>query len=189
METALASGPLETGEALDADISQIALAAADLVAGMLGRFGADATQDIRDRAASLGEPPRDLVEAARNWVSAVASRSELMDLWEESDGAEFRRSLSLLIDRLNPDIAYTSPKVKKEQDFFNICAFCNKEIRDGDTFEIQLKNRSVKERLPKAVFFAHLACLNGALHPTYFIQDWKFDPDEIEEAARKLLED
>ena len=35
--------------------------------------------------------------------------------------------------------------------------------------------------------WAHLRCLNAALHPRHMIQHWKFDQEDIDSAVAKLL--
>ena len=36
-------------------------------------------------------------------------------------------------------------------------------------------------------FWCHLGCLNSRLHPAHLVQNWTFDPAEIERQAEELL--
>ncbi len=188
LRRALDDAALQTGDEIDADLCQAAQAAAELVAGMMGRHVAQSTAEMRALCERLGEPDFKLTEAARNWVSAIASqRSELMALWDEDDGTAFRRELSELIDRLNPALDYASPELQAMGEYLPECGFCGQQIAGKDVFSMTLRNLSSEDTGPKAMLYCHLACLNGALDRDHFIQDWKFDPAEIERMAEEIL--
>lgn len=71
---------------LDADIAVIGLAAAEVVAALNGMARASIPDGVRDWAAQHpATPDPDLLATSRAAVDAVLSRSELRELWEESD--------------------------------------------------------------------------------------------------------
>jgi hypothetical protein len=82
-----------------------ALAAAEIVAAIRGRPANDLPQDGLDYAGRLGDNvPQDLVSEARAAVERVRSKSELRDLFEESDGlANWLAVVDALRKRLGDD--------------------------------------------------------------------------------------
>jgi|SRR5215471_913404 len=90
---------------LEAPRAEEALAAADIIARLRGRFGArDAyTEKIDEWVGRVGLSPSDeVVEKARRCVTRVMTQpSELLDLWTESDEvASWRSSAEELLRRL-----------------------------------------------------------------------------------------
>jgi len=90
---------------LEAPRAEEALAAADIIARLRGRFGArDAyTEKIDEWVGRVGLSPSDeLVEKARRCVTRVMTQpSELLDLWTESDEfSSWRSSAEELLRRL-----------------------------------------------------------------------------------------
>lgn len=181
----------EPGETIDADAACRIVAAAECVAAMLGRPSDDLPEDLADRLAGFGKPERALLEAARNHVSMVISRSELTELWAEADNpADFNLAMTGLIDRLNPDIKPKAKKGRKKKPVFNRspCAFCNEPMGEAQfgMFDLSVDlGNGLPVRLGK---WTHLACLNARLHPSHIVQVWTTDPAELEAAAKRLLD-
>ncbi len=88
---------------LYADTASIAIAAAEVVAHGLGRATQKDTytEDVVAFVARAGTPPEDLAELAVAAIeAAAASNSELAELWDESDPADWRASISRLTEAL-----------------------------------------------------------------------------------------
>lgn len=74
---------------LEAPLCSAALAAAEVVAALRGQPAPGLPEDVGAWVASHpSEPSGDLVAAARRAVDAIAARSELRELWDESPEAE-----------------------------------------------------------------------------------------------------
>ncbi|RZV99234.1 MAG: DUF4259 domain-containing protein [Rhodobacteraceae bacterium] len=163
------------GQSVPADLSERALAAAELVAFAMGRGRTDTAARLDDRIRAMDLS--DLVEAARESVSGVMMGGELLDLWGEGDPAEFNSAISDLIDRLNPEVPYT-PEPEMDDAPKAVCCFCNSPIGTEKAFEIDVRFQSTsfsESSWPKT---AHVGCLNARLDPRHFVQAWTIeDPD------------
>jgi len=73
------------GGYLEAPACSEALAAAEVVAALRGRPAAILPEEVRAWAKGRASAPVDLVEHARKVVRSIRSKSELRDLWEESE--------------------------------------------------------------------------------------------------------
>ena len=179
--------PADPTEEIDADQSQRAIAAAECVAAMLGRPAGDAPADLVSRLVELGEPEVSLVEAARNAVSRLLGSSQLIGLWAEEGPALFNLAISGLIERLNPDVPYQSPDSGPGPSVLQVCGFCDGEIEERDRISIEVRQLLDPINQLSKGFWCHLSCLNARLHPGHLVQNWKFDPAEIERGAGDLL--
>lgn len=91
-----------SGEEVDANESCRIIVAAECVASMRGHPSPAMPADLAERVESFGKAPMALFNSARDNLSAVMSRSELLELWSESeDMASFARALTELMERLN----------------------------------------------------------------------------------------
>jgi Domain of unknown function (DUF4259) len=73
---------------IGASVATKAMAAADIVAAMMGRPAGDCPDDLTKRLDALGAPPPALIKLAQESVSRILMESELVDLWAESDEVE-----------------------------------------------------------------------------------------------------
>lgn len=168
---------------IDASVASEAMAAADVVAAMMGRPADDCPEDLTKRLDALGAPASALVKLAQESVSRILMDSELVDLWAESDEVEaWNLSVTDLIARLDTTGPGTNSKEKSKSDEINaVCPFCQETI--GSDEALMLSIASVHDdpinRLDRS-WFAHLACLNAKLHPKAIVQNWKVDPDDPE---------
>lgn len=168
---------------IDASIATEAMAAADIVAAMMGRPADDCPAELTKRLGTFGAPAPALVRLATESVSRVLMESELVDLWAESDEVEaWNLSVTGLIARLDTMGPGTKSKKKSKSDEINaICPFCQETI--GSDEALMLSIASVHDdpinRLDRS-WFCHLACLNAKLHPKVIVQNWKVDPDDPE---------
>lgn len=182
--------PEDPVEEIDTDRAEQIIAAAECVAVMTGRPSADLPGDLGAKLASFGDPDPRLVEAAREAVSSVLSRSELTELWAEGDPAPFNRAVISLIDRLNPQISYETPAGSDPTEVRQTCGFCGGDIEPAELFSIEINQQTdpTDVNLLNRGFWCHLDCLNVRLHPRHIIQDWKFVPEANEEEAKRLID-
>lgn len=175
----------------DATGAEQALAAADLVACMMGRPGADATGDVRTKAASFGEPDLDLLDAARNAVSGVMGGSELLELWGEADDpAAFNEAVTALMERLNPETDYLPPPAVDAEGAEMPqarCAFCNQPVARTEMVLIQMTNNMGEGIESYFNRYCHLPCLNRAVHPAHMFQKWVVSEEMTEAAVKRIL--
>ncbi len=170
--------------AMDADDSARVVAAAEAVATLMGRVAPDVPDDLRARLAGA-DASRELIDKARDALSAMLGGSELVDLWsEDEDGAEeWNKAVTGLIDRLNPELPYQPPaldEIEQQHGYLTTCAFCDEPVAEGNIFHLEFRDYSSDEGLyVSRGIYCHLACLNGKLHPRHLLQNWKFDPDEL----------
>lgn len=92
-------------EYLDADVGSEGLAACEVVARLLGKPGVSNsyTESVDGWVAKHRRPPSEaLLRKAVASIDRISrAPSELLDLWEESDGDEFRAVISELRARLS----------------------------------------------------------------------------------------
>lgn len=86
---------------LDAPSCCAALAAAEIVAALRGRPGADMPKQVAAFVKGKPKPGRDVVAKAQLAVRQVWTQSELRDLWKEAgDLARWQRAVTALSRRL-----------------------------------------------------------------------------------------
>jgi hypothetical protein len=123
-----------------------------------------------------------LVESAKEAVSHILARSELVDLWAESDAEEWNGAMTGLIDRLNPEMPFDPPprdELEMRSGYLTRCVFCDGEIAEGQVFALEFRDYSNADGLwLSRGIYCHLNCLNRKLHPRHLLQNWKFRPDE-----------
>jgi hypothetical protein len=169
------------------------LAAAEIVAAMMGRPSVDCPPEVPPRLEEYGAPTGELIELARQGVSRVLFDSELLDLWAESKSREdWNVVITDLIQRLNPEIP-----VKKRGDRETapvksnaICHFCNDTVGTDPSLLLTVKvagdgaNGGMEMMME-----CHLKCFNGKLHPRRLLQNWVHDPDDpaLQAAVDRIL--
>lgn len=86
---------------IEAPDCSIAIAAAEVIAASQGRSAPNLLEEASVWVADRGAPPKQLVALARQALAAIKSRSELRDLWEESESFdEWVQSLAGIEARL-----------------------------------------------------------------------------------------
>ena len=183
--------PKDPEISVDADEAQRIIAAVDCVATMMGRPAEDIPASLEKRVAKLGAPPPELVEIARDSLSRILRSSELADLWAEDDPKPFNRAMTLLIDRLNPEISPRKTRKKDTKTPAQICAFCDNEIELAQLYSFDVSCVMEEDEFGSGIrrgAWCHLTCLNERLHPKHLVQNWRFSPEEIKTQARNLLD-
>ena len=73
---------------VDSDAASAAVAAVEVVAAMLGKAAPRLPKEIAAWARAQGAPEAELVEAAKKALDVVLNKSELRNLWDDSEDAE-----------------------------------------------------------------------------------------------------
>ncbi len=175
----LAPVPTEPLDEIEADRAQAIIAAAECVAAMMGRPGADLPGPVADKLVAFGDADAALVENAREAVSRVLACSELLDLWAEADAEPWNAEITSLIDRLNPALPVTPSPRQANPDALQTCGFCDREIAGEQPVLVQMNQETDAINVLNQGFWCHLRCLNGKLHPRHLVQNWKFDPENL----------
>lgn len=117
---------------LDADLAAETLAAADLLASMLGRPAPDEPEHVATLLAKLEKPTADLLATAKTAASAILANSELADLWREDDFLPWESVINDLLARLSTETSYEAkPKPAMSKGGF-VCSICEEIIPDGE---------------------------------------------------------
>lgn len=168
---------------IDSELSCQIIVAAECVAAMRGHRSKDMPHELAKKVHGFGKPSAELFELARNNVSGVMSRSELLELWAESDQkAEFNLVMTELVERLSRPIKRrkTPPKPKRQNNP-SPCMFCDKPMGMEQFHQLDITLHQDRFSHSRSGGWAHLACLNAALHPRHMIQNWAIDEDMWEE--------
>lgn len=176
---------------IDAHTACRIVVVAECVAAMRGHPCDDVPPGLAEKLATFDQPSRSLFHHARDHLSAVMIRSELMELWAEDDPRPFNLEMHDLLERLNlapVDPTKRERPTKKPVINNSPCSFCDEPMGEDQfsQFSITLDHG---DGIPLTRGgWAHHRCLNAALHPKHMIrvykQDEPIDPDELD----RLLE-
>lgn len=168
----------DAGNEIEADHASRIIVAGECVAAMRGHPCVGFPEELGARIETFGAPNDDLFDNARDAVSLVISNSELSDLWAESDDrAAFNRATGDLIHRLNqPQGSDKVVETKEARPNLSPCWICGAPM--GSEFTSISVTLDPQDGVSQGGS-VHLACLNGALHPRYMIQDWQFDDEML----------
>lgn len=75
-------------EYLDASVCCFALAAAEVVAALVGKPSEKLPEEVTQWVEGKGEPDSSLISIAKRAIQAILDDSELKELWEETDEFE-----------------------------------------------------------------------------------------------------
>jgi len=183
----------ETGnpETLDADQACRIVVAGECVAAMRGHRLEEMPSDLAQRVLGFGNPTLELFDTARNQVSlAMMELSELTMLWAEADSEEraaFNLAMTDLMERLNKSQKQPGKPAKKKPSFNpSPCSFCGEPMGEVEAsmFDITVSADDISSM--KMGGWAHIKCLNAALHPQYMIQNWDMDDELLEFVMSKI---
>jgi hypothetical protein len=167
------------GEEIDATEAARAMASAELIVAARGQGSEDLPADAAPAVEGLGQPPPELVEKAVSAVSYVLMRSELVELWAESDDpGEWNKVAAGLVQRL--DAPARAKKISpKKQDGMSaaVCSFCGERIPLGELVSIEMRRPWTEEGISRGIF-AHEVCLNAKVHPRHIVQWWTPDIED-----------
>lgn len=170
---------VEYEQAFEANLAEKLIAAADCVAIMMGRIGPETQKAIAEKVAGFGDPSLELIDAAKFAVSRVLMGGELLDLWAETDASEFNEAITLLMDRLNPEVVVDVHKPLEPHRLKINCVFCDRPVDPDNLLElvIQIDARTISPITHCKP--CHHVCLNRALNPKHLVQNWKFTEDDL----------
>jgi hypothetical protein len=179
------------GQPIDADTACRIVVVAECVAAMRGHPSDDLPDALAERLGTFGTPSRSLFHHARAQLGAVMSRSELMELWVESDPSPFNLAMHDLLERLNlPPADGRKPRRSRKKPVTNNspCAFCDQPMGENQFSQFSIVLDYGDGTPVTCGGWAHHRCLNAALHPKHMIRVYKnlelTDPAELD----RLLE-
>lgn len=172
---------------VDADTACRIVVVAECVAAMRGHPSDDVPDDLLETLASFGRPSKSLFHHARDHLSAVMIRSELMELWAEDDPSPFNRAMHDLLERLNrPPADAAKQRRRKKKPIYNSspCSFCDEPMGEDQFSQFSIALDHGEGSPMTRGGWAHHRCLNAALHPKHMIRVYKHDepvdPDELD---------
>lgn len=185
---------------VDADAACRIIVVAECVAAMRGHPGEDLPEALARRLTGFGRPSPSLFHHARSHLSAVMLRSELMELWAESDARAWNLAMHDLLERLNQAPAEPATRTgrptknaakkaaKKPVWNQSPCAFCDQPMGEEQFSQFSITLIHGDDSPITRGGWAHHRCLNAALHPKHMIRvyrnDEPVDPDQLD----RLLE-
>lgn len=177
---------------IDADEASRTIVAAECVAAMRGHPNDEMPEALATMVGGWGKPSTELFSKARDNLSAVMSRGELLELWAEEGSGDWNREMTALMERLNRPLG-KSPvkpgKAKAKQPNPSPCIFCDRPMGDGAFHMLDITIHEDDISTSKQGGWVHLQCLNAALHPKHMFQTWQFDDELLEWITEKLREE
>ncbi len=184
--------PIRTvDQAIDADEACRIVVVGECVAAMRGHPCSDLPPELAQRLVPFGRPSASLFHHTRDHLAAVMQRSELMELWAEDDPRPFNLAMHDMFERLNlPPQDGPAPEPAGSEPFENPspCSFCDQPMGTDEFSQFSISVDHGDGVPMSRGGWAHLRCLNAALHPKHMIRVYKndgpLDPDELD----RLLE-
>lgn len=166
---------------IDADLACEALAAADLLAGMLGRPATDLPEKTHDLLSTFSEPSPDMLTLARTAAARILEDSELAELWNEEESQAWNDVVGDLIQRLDPNTIYESQESELPVEGGFICSVCEEIIPDSEMITVEIGFPNMPG-ITMGTYFHH-SCLEANFKPPYFSSD-----GAVEDALKKQIE-
>jgi hypothetical protein len=131
----------EEGTSADADAVSEAVAAADLVAAMMGRPAPNMPDHLAERVAGFGPPEHGLIAAAADAVRHVAAHSELAELWAEAEDEDWAGAMEGLLTRLDPKVPYDPPPQNDAPVglISSICLICEGSVPEAEEVTVTME--------------------------------------------------
>jgi len=176
------------GTIAEADNASEAIAAADLVAAMMGRPAPDFPEDLGKTVSDFGTASDELTAAAVRAVQHVRAHSELAELWAESKDEDWNGAINDLLARLDPTAPYVPLPPREappEGEVIGICLQCDGDIAEADSVTVTLEDDDgiVSSSL---TLYAHRECLERNYEPPYFAADGLPHPDLLAQVKAHL---
>ncbi len=155
-----------TSDQIEADLAAEALAAADLLACMIGRSAPDQPEQVAGLLEKLGKPPPDLLNDAKAATSRILSNSELADLWSEGDSESWASVIADLLERLSTETPYDSKSKPSPSKGGFICSICEDTIPDKEIVRAEFGYLSMPGVTMGRYF--HRKCIVSNFEPPHF---------------------
>jgi len=156
--------------ASDVDTESEAIAAADLVATMMGRPPADLPPlNFDDQDVHPGDA---LMSLARRVVRKIHKQSELRELWLEEDLEAWEAEIQDLLRRLDPKSPHEvrTPANNVQQDILGYCFVCRQSVPEADGITLEWKSDPEGD-YSEITVWAHRACIEQVFKGPH----WKSD--------------
>ena len=175
---------------IDADTACRIVVVAECVAAMRGHPSDQLPDDLAARLSSFGKPSKSLFHHSRDHLAGVMIRSELMELWAEDDPGPFNLAMHDLLERLNlppADVSKREPPKKKPIMNRSPCSFCGEPMGENQLSQFTITLDDGNGPIGRGGW-AHLRCLNRALHPKHMIRVYQNDEPIDAKELHQLLE-
>lgn len=172
---------------IDADLACEIIVIAECVAAMRGYPSDDIPSQLLAKLDTFGQPSRSLYLHTRDHLAAVLERSELLELWSEDDPSEFIEAIHELIGRLNKKAIYVKPTPRPQKTPFYEkawfkeapCCFCGKPMGSEEFASVDTKINDGTGSEIGLTAWAHLACLNRALHYKFRMRPFSMHAEDV----------
>lgn len=174
-------------EYIEVDEAARVVVAAECVAALRGHPSPALPDELARRLPAMGQCPIDLYSDARENLSAVMSRGELLELWTEEGSGVWNRAITELMERLNQPAAKVKAPRRKKKPTPNPspCMFCDQPMGEGAFHMLDVVLSDDEFSTSRRGGWVHLQCLNAALHPKHMIQNWQFDEELLDHFMNK----
>lgn len=170
---------------LDADLCCEALAAADVLAATLGRPAPDMPDDIAEDIEGFGTPQKSALKTATQATQRIRDASELRELWDEDDPAEWLEVVDDLLLRLDADREYEAPERAPKSKGGYACYICMESIPDGEQVDVNFDFPD----LPgvSGTNHYHAKCLEKEFEAPHFKDDGTPTDDLVKQVVQRLF--
>ncbi len=178
---------------IESDLASEAIAAADIIAALLGRASTDLPDEFSGILKLYEFPSSELVESASKAVEHVRSNSELAELWAESEDDDWIKALDDLLARLDLSETYLAP-------FNNIldsndsivgsiglsCEFCGDDVLEPEGIMLVVESDDDDIVWFRSTTYAHPGCIEQNLKPPHFNVDGTPHPEVLSQLRKRL---
>lgn len=167
----------DAGGRIDSDQASEAIAAADILAALLGRASDDLPEEIARTLPSFDAASSALIARAIETVHRVRDHSELAELWAEAEGADWIDATNDLLARLDMNTAYLAAhKDHLAADDIPtgkigaVCHFCGRGIPSAEEVTLVVESHP-DDVWFRSVSYSHAECIKQNLVPPHFNAD------------------
>ncbi len=173
-------------DSVDADLASEALAAADLLAGILGRPATDLPKEAQTLITKFDQPSIALLTQARDATVRVLESSELAQLWGEEDGPAWQDVIGDLLERLDPNTEYKSKDHAIPLEGGFVCSICETFIPDHELTNVEIDIANMPG-ITSGWYF-HRSCIEDNFEPPHFNKHGAVE-DPLKEQIEQFLHD
>ena len=178
---------------IDSDLASEAIAAADIIAALLGRASTDLPDEFPGILKSYESPSSALVASASKAVEHVRSNSELAELWAESEDDDWTRVLDDLVERLDLSKTYLVPVngiLETDDSIVGSiglsCEFCGDDVVEPEGIMLVVESDDDDIVWFRSTTYAHRGCIKQHLKPPHFNADGTPHPEVLSQLRKRL---